>query len=126
MWLAAPTLVFLAIAVRRAERLRATPRVAVASLLVLGLAAAAMVPAVSEALGYVREAEEALTDPSRPGNLLGAVPWQQAFNVWFAYDYRIDPATYEGLSAIGPWLGRGLRRGRGRVRPPAGASSRCR
>ena len=71
----------------------------------LGLAAAAMVPAVSEALGYVREAEEALTDPSRPGNLLGAVPWQEVFNIWFAYDYRVDPATYEGLSAIGAWLG---------------------
>ena len=36
---------------------------------------------------------------------MGAVPWQEVFNVWFAYDYRIDPATYEGLSAIGPWLG---------------------
>jgi hypothetical protein len=105
VWLAAPTLVFLAIAVRRAPRVRTSPRVAVAALLVLGLAAAAMVPAVSEALSYVREAEEALTDPSRPGNLLGAVPWQEVFNIWFAYDYRINPATYEGLSAIGVVLG---------------------
>ena len=105
VWLAVPALVFLVIAVRRAETLRATPRVAVVSVLVLGLAAAAMVPAVSEALGYVRSAEAALTDASRPGNLVGAVPWQQAFNIWFAYDYRIDPATYEWLSAIGPWLG---------------------
>jgi len=105
VWLAPPALVFLVIAVWRAKRLRATPRVAVASLLVLGLAAVAMVPAVSEALSYVRSAEEALTDPSRPGNLVGAVPWQEAFNLWFAYDYRVAPATYEGLSAIGPWLG---------------------
>jgi hypothetical protein len=105
VWLAAPTLVFLAVAVRRAARLRASPRVAIAAVLVLGLAAAAMVPAVSEALSYVREAEEALTDPSRPGNLVGPVSWQEVFNIWFAYDYRIDPATYEGLSAIGVWLG---------------------
>jgi hypothetical protein len=105
VWLAAPALVFLLIGVRRAERLRATPRVAFASLVVLGLAAAAMVPAVREALDYVRSAEASLTDGSRPGNLLGAVPWQEVFNVWFAYDYRIDPATYEGLSTIGPWLG---------------------
>jgi hypothetical protein len=105
VWLAAPALVFLVIAARRAESLRATPRVAVGSLLVLGLGAAAMVPAVGEALGYVREAEAALTDASQPGNLVGAVPWQQVFNVWVAYDYRIDPATYEGLSAIGSWLG---------------------
>jgi len=105
VWLAVPALAFLVIAVRRAEWRRATPRLAVGSLLVLVLAAAAMVPAVSEALGYIREAEAALTDASRPGNLVGAVPWQQVFNIWFAYDYRIDPATYEGLSTIGPWLG---------------------
>jgi hypothetical protein len=108
VWLAAPTLVFLVIAVRRVERLRATPRAAFASLLVLGLAAAVMVPAVSEALGYVRDAEAALTDASRPGNLVGAVPWEQAFNIWFAYDYRVSPATYEGLSTAGPWLGAAL------------------
>jgi hypothetical protein len=105
VWLAAPVLVFLVIAVRRVERFRATPRLVLGSLLFIGLAAAAMVPAVSEALDYVREAEEALTDPSRPGNLVGPVPWQEVFNVWFAYDYRIDPATYEGLSVIGTWLG---------------------
>jgi hypothetical protein len=105
VWLALPVLVFLALGVRRVARLRASPRVAVAALIVLGLAAAAMVPAVSEALNYVREAEEALTDPSRPGNLLGAVPWQEVFNIWFAYDYRIDPATFEGLSALGVGLG---------------------
>ncbi len=103
--LALPALVFLVIAVRRAERVRATPRMAVGWLLVLGLGAAALVPAVSEALGYVRESEAVLTDASRPGNLLGAVPWQEVFNVWFAYDYRVDPATYEGLSRIGAWLG---------------------
>lgn len=108
VWLAAPALVFLVIAMRRAEGLRATPRLAIGSLLVLGLVTVAMVPAVSEALGYVREAEEALTDPSRPGNLVGAVPWQQVFNIWFAYDYRISPATYEGLSTIGPWVGAAL------------------
>jgi hypothetical protein len=105
VWLAAPALVFLAIVVRRAEKLRPTPRAAFVSLLVLGLAAAALVPAVGEALSYVRDAEEALTDVSRPGNLLGAVAWEQVFNVWFAYDYRIDPPTYEGLSTVGPWLG---------------------
>jgi len=105
VWLAVPALAFLVIAVRRAEWRRATPRLAVGSLLVLVLAAAAMVPAVSEGLGYIREAEAALTDASRPGNLVGAVPWQQVFNIWFAHDYRIDPATYEGLSTIGPWLG---------------------
>ena len=105
VYLALPALVFLVIAVRRAERVRATPRMAVGWLLVLVLGAAALVPAVSEALGYVREFEAVLTDASRPGNLLGAVPWQEVFNVWVAYDYRVDPATYEGLSLIGAWLG---------------------
>jgi hypothetical protein len=105
VWLAAPALVFLAIAVRRAATLRASPRVAIVSLVVVALAAAAIVPAVSEALDYVRAAEAALTDPSRPGNLLGPVPWQEVFNIWISYDYRVDPATYEGLSTIGAWLG---------------------
>lgn len=104
-WLAAPALVLLVIAVRRAEWLRATPRLAVGSLLVLGVVTAALVPAVNEALGYIRDAEPELTDASRPGNLLGPVPWQEMFNVWFAYDYRIGPATYEGLSTLGAWLG---------------------
>ena len=113
------------IAVRRAERFRATPRVAVASVVVLGLAAVALVPAVSEALDYVREAEDALTDTSRPGNLLGGVPWEQVFNVWLSYDYRVDPATYEGLSAVWPWLGRPSRWS-GSSSPCVGASSRCR
>lgn len=108
VWLAAPVLMFAAIAVWRAERRRPSPRVAIASVLVLALGAAAMVPAVSEALSYVRDAEAALTDASQPGNLVGPVPWQEAFNIWFAYDYRIDPATYEGFSAVGPWLGAAL------------------
>jgi hypothetical protein len=105
VWLAVPALVFLGIALRRAERLRPTPRVAVASVVVLLLAAVLFVPAFDEALGYVRDAEAALTDTSRPGNLLGPVPWEQVFNIWIAYDYRVDPATYDGLSAVWPWLG---------------------
>jgi hypothetical protein len=39
------------------------------------------------------------------GNLVGAVPFREAFNVWLAHDYRL-PATYAaGLSPVGVWLG---------------------
>ena len=107
-WLVAPALVFLFAAGRRRAVFRASPRAAAGALVVIGIAAVAAVPAVDDALEYVRSADSTLRDSSQPGNLLGAIPWQQSFNVWFAYDYRADPATLETLSSIGPWLAAAL------------------
>src|SRR5437763_2189092 len=38
------------------------------------------------------------------GNLVGAVPFREAFNVWLAHDYRLPPTYAAGRSPIGVWL----------------------
>src|SRR5207247_1160398 len=38
------------------------------------------------------------------GNLVGAVPFREAFNVWLAHDYRLPPMDAAGLSPFGVWL----------------------
>ncbi len=103
-WLAAPAVVLLVIALRRRSSLALTRRAAAVSLVALAIVAIAMTPLVLDAADYVRSSDSTLRDTTQPGNLLGAIPWKEAFNVWFAYDYRADPATFETLSTIVPWL----------------------
>jgi hypothetical protein len=68
----------------------------------------AALPAILSSINYLKSYEEDLVNPAQVGNLLGAVPWSEAFNVWFAYDYRISPPDLETLTAIGVLLAAGL------------------
>ena len=104
-WIAPALVGFVIIAVWRFRQARPPRGILVAAgVACVGLVVLA-VPLVREALDYVRTAEETLRDPVQIGNLLGAVPWEEAFNLWFAYDYRIQPPVWEGLSSAGPWVG---------------------
>lgn len=71
----------------------------------LGVAALAAViggliaiPAAVASLDFVRASEDALTNPAEVGNLLDTLPWYEAFNLWFAYDYRYPEPTERGLT----------------------------
>jgi len=58
----------------------------------LGLAAAVAailaLPAVLSSIRFARVSGEAIENPAQTGNLLGPVPWIEAFNVWLGADYR--------------------------------------
>jgi hypothetical protein len=104
-WLApggvAATLLFLGRGPRPRMLLRKRLRV-----LALGVAVAAVValPSVSSSLNFVESNRAFLTDPNQTGNLLGPVPWSEAFNVWFAYDYRHEVPDVETMTSIGVLL----------------------
>ena len=59
-------------------------------------------PIAVRTVSFFRENNGTIT--GAVGNLVGAVPFREAFNVWLAHDYRL-PATYAaGLSPAGVWL----------------------
>ena len=104
-WIAPALVTFLVIVLWRLRDVRPPRKTVIAAVLGTVAIAVVSVPLISEALDYVQSAESILRDPAEVGNLLGAVPWQEMFNLWFAYDFRIQPPTVEWLSDIGPWVG---------------------
>jgi len=62
-------------------------------LIVGGLAAAVTalaLPSVLSSIEFAQASKGAIEDPAQVGNLLGPVPWTEAFNVWLSKDYRVD------------------------------------
>ncbi|MEA2407050.1 MAG: hypothetical protein QOE69_1169 [Thermoleophilaceae bacterium] len=72
-----------------ARRARAKALVAAA-----GVAVLASVPAVLSSISFLKGSDNDLVNPAQVGNLVGPVPWVEAFNVWLAYDYRFPEADY--------------------------------
>jgi hypothetical protein len=84
------------------------------------IASIVALPSVISSIDYVNASEAQLINPAQVGNLLGAVPWSEAFNIWFAHDYRVNVPEHQALTAIGVLLAgllavvgvvNGLRRG---------------
>lgn len=51
-------------------------------------------PSVIASVTFVRINNESLANPAQIGNLQGAVPWREVFNVWLDPDYRNASALY--------------------------------
>lgn len=67
-------------------RRRALPAVAAPALLAAALAA----PAVAASATFLEGSSSAIENPAQVGNLLGPVPWREAFNIWLGADYRFS------------------------------------
>lgn len=81
------------------RRLRAAVGLAAGAAATLLLAA----PAVLASLRFSEVSARVVKDPNAVGNLLGAVPWLESFNVWLAGDYRwahpdLAPLTWVGTA----------------------------
>jgi hypothetical protein len=75
------------------------------TLAICGLAALVVaLPSILSSIDYLNQSEDLLLNPAQIGNLVGPVPWSEAFNVWFAYDYRLPDPDRETLTAIGVLL----------------------
>ena len=72
------------------------------------IAIAAALPAALSSLKYLRNSEDLLINPAQIGNLVGPVPWTEAFNVWLAYDYRYPVPEGHRLTVIAILLAGGL------------------
>ena len=59
-----------------------------------GIAVLAALPAVISSVSFLEGSDDDLVNPAQVGNLLGPVPWLEAFNVWLGYDYRYPEADY--------------------------------
>ena len=75
--------------------------------LLAGYAAAAAVgvvvalPALVAAIRFARDNQSAIVDPAQVGNLIGPVPWVEAFNVWLSADYRVAIPELALLTKLG-------------------------
>lgn len=107
-WIGPPALVLLALLAWRARRAGwganwrrfATPLAgAAAVLLVLGL------PVALRTISFFNAAEGSIQSKSGEfANLLGPVPFREAWNVWIAHDYRVMHPDAHLLTDIGLWL----------------------
>src|SRR5438067_3983107 len=66
------------------------------------LALVLVLPTVLRTVSFFNVSRGTIT--SAIGNLVGAVPFREAFNVWLAHDYRLPPMDAAGLSPFGVWL----------------------
>ena len=107
-WLGPVALVVAALAYRWTPRGLSRSR----AFVVLGVGAAIAIglalPAGLSSLDYLRDSEDLLINPAQIGNLLGPVPWSEAFNVWLAHDYRFPTPEHHALTVIGILLAAGL------------------
>jgi hypothetical protein len=86
------------------ERVRTARDLALATVVAVGAA----LPGALSSLKYLRDSEDLLINPAQIGNLLGPVPWSEAFNVWLASDYRYPIPEREHLTAIAVLIAAGL------------------
>lgn len=77
-------------------------RMRTASAFVMGgvLIAALALPSILSSLDFVSTNRAFIEDPNQVGNLLGPVPWSEAFNVWLAPDYRYPDPDAKTLTNI--------------------------
>lgn len=95
-----PVALFLAVIVgRRAWQARSS-RVLAPLAGALALSVAVDVPLAIRSFGYV-ESNQGITDQGVVGNLLGPVPFREAFNVWLAHDYRLPVPDSVLMTDIG-------------------------
>ena len=70
----------------------------------MGAAAAVAVlvalPAIVSSVSFLEGSDDDLVNPAQVGNLLGPVPWLEAFNVWLGYDYRYPDPDYRVLTRV--------------------------
>jgi hypothetical protein len=55
-------------------------------------------PTLLDSVAFARTATTELSEPLEVGNLLGPVPWYEAFNVWLASDYRMPQPEFRTLT----------------------------
>jgi len=70
----------------------------------VGLTAAATalaLPSVLSSIEFAQANRGAIEDPAQVGNLLGPVPWTEAFNVWLSKDYRVDVPDLARATDVG-------------------------
>lgn len=84
---------------RERHRLR-TRTAAIRTLVAVAVAVAVALPAAISALQYARSAGPTLADSRQIGNLIGPVPWTEAFNVWLNDDYRDGRPYFETSTQI--------------------------
>lgn len=80
------------------------PAMALPALLFLAAAAASLASSVK----FLRASERVISNPLEVGNLLGAVPWTEAFNIRISRDYRISPPPHPDLTHAGVYLAAAL------------------
>jgi hypothetical protein len=68
------------------------------------LAAVFAIPVAIHTFDFFNAAQNNLRDEDTIGNLVGGVPFREAFNVWLAHDYRLHQADVPGLTAVGLWV----------------------
>src|SRR5205085_8008848 len=66
------------------------------------LALVLVLPTVLRTVSFFNVSRGTITGAT--GNLVGAVPFREAFNVWLAHDYRLPPMDAAGLSPFGVWI----------------------
>jgi len=77
-------------------------------LLAAAVGAVVVVPSVLSSIEFLRGNDEDLVNPAQIGNLVGPVPWREAFNVWLAYDYRFPVADFQHLTDAAIVIAAGL------------------
>jgi hypothetical protein len=65
-----------------------------------GVAAVLSVPAILSSIRFARMSGEAIENPAQTGNLLGPVPWIEAFNVWLGSDYRYPTPEFALITYV--------------------------
>lgn len=91
------------LAVAWQARRRALPRLRtliVAAVVIAGTVVIS-IPFVERNIDFINASDETLRNPAQAGNLLGAIPWHQSLNIWFAQDYRVQPPDWSKLSGLG-------------------------
>jgi hypothetical protein len=107
-WIGPPALVVLAVVgwrARRARSYQALKPLAVAALVVVALG----VPVILETLSLFSAASASISSGSGEfANLLGPVPFREAWNVWIAHDYRLTVPDAPNSTDIGIWMAAGF------------------
>jgi hypothetical protein len=100
-WLGTALVVGLGALVWRARQEKTLKR----TLLVIGglavAATAVALPSVLSSIEFARANAGAIQNPAQVGNLLGPVPWVEAFNLWLAADYRVNVPDWPTLTKLG-------------------------
>lgn len=65
------------------------------------IAVVVSVPALLSSVSFLEGSDDDLVNPAQVGNLVGPVPWEEVFNVWLAYDYRLPDPDFSSATTAG-------------------------
>ena len=100
-WLGPAGVVIALVLLWRTPGGRTRPQTAVPLAITAVVALVVALPSIVSSIDYLNQSEDLLLNPAQIGNLLGPVPWSEAFNIWFAFDYRLSEPDRETLTVIG-------------------------